>query len=62
MDLFMREYCDICRKDYKRKIYADGAFRNIVKSVGTDTGFNVICASCAEYKSKNACTGIQVLS
>ena len=35
---------------------------SLLKSVGTDTGFNVICVCCTEYKSRSMCTEIQVLS
>ena len=36
--------------------------QNNLKSIETDTGFNVVCACCTEYKSRNVCTGVQVLS
>ena len=39
----------------------DIKFKNILQSIESDTGFNVICLCCAEYKSRNQYTGIQVL-
>jgi hypothetical protein len=46
------------RKQYKQDLHT----RNFLKSVASDTGFNVICACCSEYKSRYTCTGIQVLT
>ena len=46
------------RKQYKQDLHT----RNFLKSVDSDTGFNVICACCSEYKSRYTCTGIQVLT
>ena len=34
----------------------------MLKSVNSDTGFNVICISCTEFKSRYSCTTINVLS
>jgi hypothetical protein len=50
------------RKLYQRNYQKDLYFNKFLKSVEIDTGFNVICACCAEYNSRYACTGIQVLS
>ena len=50
------------RKIYQRNYQKDLYFNKFLKSVELDTGFNVICACCTEYKSRYACTGIQVLS
>ena len=51
------------RKTVERKKYQeDWQVRHFLNSVDFDTGFNVIRVCCAEYKSRYACTGIQVLS
>ena len=51
------------RETVERKKYQeDWQVRQFLRSVDSDTGFNVICACCAEYKSRYACTGIQVIS
>ena len=46
------------RKQYKKDWYT----KNLLEAVHSDTGFNVICTSCAEFKSRYACVGINVLS
>ena len=46
------------RKDYKK----DYNTKVILKSIHTDTGFNNVCTCCAEYKSKNLCVKVTVLS
>ena len=50
------------RKSFQRHYQKNLRFENFLKSVEFDTGFNIICSCCAEYKSRYACTGIQVLS
>ena len=46
------------RKKYKQDLHN----RNFLNSIDSDTGFNVICTCCSEYKSRYVCTGIQVLN
>ena len=42
------------RETDARQIYMkDRKFINLLQSIETDTGFNVICVCCAEYKSRN---------
>ena len=50
------------RKEFQRNYQKNLRFENFLKSIEFDTGFNIICCCCAEYKSRYACTGIQVLS
>ena len=58
-----RRLADERRRIQERKVYENGPYINrYLKSIDLDTGFNVICLSCAEYKSTYACTGVQVLS
>ena len=51
------------RRAEERKVYENNSYtKRYLKSIDIDTGFNVICICCAEFKSRYACTGIQVLS
>ena len=58
-----RKLAEDRRRAQEKKVYENSSYiRKYLKSIDTDTGFNVICVCCAEYKSRYACTGIQVLS
>ena len=46
------------RKEYKKDWYT----KRLLKSLHTDTGFNIKCTSCAEFKSRYACVPTSVLS
>jgi hypothetical protein len=51
------------RNTTKRQVYTKDYKTNaFLKSIYTDTGFNVICTSCAEFKSRYSCTKVTVLS
>ena len=49
------------RKEDLRRFQKNKRFENFLKSIENDTGFDVICCSCIEYKSRYACTKIAVL-
>ena len=51
------------RKTEKRKEYIkDYNMKKFIKSIHTDTGFNIICTSCAEFKSRYLCVKATVLT
>ena len=66
-----REYHKLQLSDYeqteKRKIYRNVRNQNryqrlVYLGLPTDTGFDVICSSCLQYKNKSFCKPIQILS
>ena len=57
-----RKYDEKRSQTDERKFQMKGVkTKAFLQSIEKDTGFNVICVCCAEYKSRNQCTGIQVL-
>ena len=51
------------RKDYEsseqgRKVRRNYEQKRLLESYEADTGFNIICCSCNEYKSRQACVNV----
>ena len=51
------------RKDYEsseqgRKVRSNYEQKRLLESYEADTGFNIICCSCNEYKSRQACVNV----
>jgi hypothetical protein len=60
---YFKKYENIRSKSEKRRIYLRNHYTNrYLASVYADTGFNVICTCCIEFKSCYTCTGVQVLT
>ena len=51
------------RKTQKRKEYTkDYKMKIFLKSIYTDTGFNIVCTCCAEFKSRPLCVKVTLLT
>jgi hypothetical protein len=51
------------RKTQKRKVYQkDYQMKIFVKSIYTDTGFNIVCTCCVEFKSRSLCVKVTLLT
>ena len=48
--------------DSKDRHFFSRAFRQALKDLNTDTGMDLICAVCCEYKSKSNCTSVLKLN
>ena len=49
------------RKHYIRKRDCSRYQKQLIATLANDTGFDVICASCLQYKSKNYCKLVSIL-
>ena len=50
------------RKLYKTNYYKKQAFQKLLSAYSTDTGFDVICSCCLQYKNLDACENVETLS
>ena len=61
--LQLSDYEEKEKRIYYRQIRDRRKYQNqLLKSLATDTGFDVICSSCLQYKSKSYCKPIRCLS